>query len=229
MYIGRIMRTNLITVSPDATLVEAKELIEKWAIDHLLVTDKNGVLKGILSDRDLKQYWASPATTLSNHELSYLLETIQVKMIMVKAVVTVTTETTIERAALVMQTHNINALPVMENDKLVGIITSTDVMEVLLEAIGMNEDSVRISVLVDDRIGKIAEVSTILRDLGINIQSLITWPFKDYPDLHQLVLRLPGDDGARAVATLNKSGFKVLTRYVKDLTPYLPDTTGNLE
>lgn len=224
MYIGSIMHTNLITISPDATLVEAKELIEKWAIDHLLVVDKHGDLKGILSDRDLKRYWASPATTLSNHELSYLLEKIQVKMIMVKTVVTVTTETTIERAALIMQINNINALPVMENDKLVGIITSTDVMEVLLEAIGMNEESVRISVLVDDRIGKIAEVSTILRDLDINIQSLITWPLRNHPDIHQIVLRLPGDDGARAVAALNKKGFKVMTRYVKNITPYLPRT-----
>lgn len=225
MYIGRIMHTNLITITPDATLVEAKEMIEKWAIDHLLVVGKDGDLKGILSDRDLKQYWASPATTLSNHELSYLLEKIQVKMIMVKTVVTISPETTIERAAYIMQTNNINALPVTENDKLVGIITSTDVMEVLLEAIGMNEESVRISVLVDDRIGKIAEVSTLLRDLDINIQSLITWPIRDYPGTHQMVLRLHGDDGTRAVATLNKKGFKVLTRYVKDLTPYLPGAT----
>lgn len=224
MYIGRIMHTNLITISPDATLVEAKELIEKWAIDHLLVVDKMGDLIGIISDRDLKQYWASPATTLSNHELSYLLEKIQVRMIMVKTVVTVTTETTIERAAFIMQTNNINALPVMENDKLAGIITSTDVMGVLLEAIGMNEESVRISVLVDDRIGKLAEVSTILRDLGINIQSLITMPFREYENTHQIVLRLAGEDGARAVAALNKAGFKVLTRYVKDLTPYLPQS-----
>lgn len=224
MYIGRIMHTNLITVAPSATLVEAQALIDKWAIDHLLVVDKDGNLKGIVSDRDLKQNWASPATTLSNHELSYLLEKIQVKMIMAKTVVTVTTETTIERAALIMQTHNINALPVMENDKLVGIVTSTDVMGVLLEAIGMSEDSVRLSVLVDDRIGKIAEVTTILRDLNINIQSLITWPLRSFPGIHQIILRLPGDDGARAVAALNRKGFKVMTRYVKDLAAYLPKT-----
>lgn len=222
MYIGTIMHTNLITVSPEATLVEAKELIDKWAIDHLLVVNAKDKLVGIVSDRDLKQYWASPANTLSTHELGYLLEKILVKMIMVKTVVTVTTETTIERAAFIMQSHNISSLPVMENDELVGIITSTDVMEVLLEAIGMNEDSVRIGVLVNDRIGKIAEVGALLRDIGVNIQSLITWPLRDHPGVHQLVLRLSGDDGPRAVATLNKHKFKVLTRYVKDLTPYLP-------
>ena len=223
MYVGRIMHTNLITISPKATLVEAKELIDKWAIDHLLVVDDKGKLVGIISDRDLKQYWASPATTLSTHELSYLLEKLLVEMIMIKAVTTITTETTIERAAYIMQSNNINALPVMENGELVGIITSTDVMDVLLEAIGMSDESVRIAVLVRDRIGTIADVTAILRDHEINIQSLITLPIRDYPDINQLVLRLSGEDGPRAVAHLNKNHYKVLTRYVKDLSPYLPD------
>jgi len=223
MYVGRIMHTNLITVSPKATLVEARELIEKWAIDHLLVVDNKGKLVGIISDRDLKQYWASPANTLSTHELGYLLEKILVEMIMVKTVVTITTETTIERAAFIMQVNNINSLPVMEDEDLVGIITSTDVMGVLLEAIGMNEESVRITVLVKDRIGAIADVSAILRDQAINIQSMITLPIREHPDVNQLVLRLSGDDGPRAVALLNKNHFKVLTRYVRDLSPFLPD------
>ncbi|MBE0584896.1 MAG: CBS domain-containing protein, partial [Desulfofustis sp.] len=148
MYIGRIMHTDLITISPDASLVEARKLIESRNIDHLLVVNDKDKLVGILSDRDLKQYWASPATTLSTHELTYLLEKILVKMIMVKAVTTITPETTIERAAHIMQTRNINSLPVMEQGELVGIVTSTDVMGILLEAIGMNEDSVRLCVLV---------------------------------------------------------------------------------
>jgi acetoin utilization protein AcuB len=223
MHVGRIMHTNLITISPKATLVEARELIDKWAIDHLLVVDAKEKLVGIVSDRDLKQYWASPANTLSTHELGYLLEKILVEMIMTRTVKTITTETTIERAAFIMQVNNINALPVMENGELVGIITSTDVMGVLLQAIGMSEDSVRIAVLVKDRIGAIADVSSILRDKAINIQSLITLPLRDYPDINQLVLRLSGEDGPRAVALLNKNHFKVLTRYVKDLTPYLPN------
>ncbi|RZW20936.1 MAG: CBS domain-containing protein [Desulfobulbaceae bacterium] len=223
MHVGRIMHTNLITVSPQATLVEAREMINRWGIDHLLVVDAKEKLVGIISDRDLKLYWASPANTLSSHELSYLLEKILVEMIMIKTVKTITTETTIERAAFIMQTNNINALPVLENEDLVGIITSTDVMGVLLQAIGMSEDSVRIAVLVKDRIGAIADVSSILRDKAINIQSLITLPLRDYPDINQLVLRLSGEDGPRAVALLNKNHFKVLTRYVKDLSPYLPD------
>ncbi|THB73653.1 MAG: CBS domain-containing protein [Desulfobulbaceae bacterium] len=223
MYIGRIMHKDVITITPDASLVKAKELTEKNNIDHLLVVDDEGRLKGVLSDRDLKKYWASPANTLSTHELSYLIEKIEVGMVMTKTVVTIPPDTTIERAAHIMQTHNINSLPVMEQDELVGIITSTDVMGVLLEAIGMHEDSVRICVLVTDRIGTLSEVTEILKDNQINIQSLVTWPVKQYPGTHQLVMRLPGDDGTKAVTALTKKGFKVLTRYVKDLSQYLPD------
>lgn len=226
MYIGRIMHTDLITVPPEATLVEARKLIEEKRIDHLLVVNDKGKLIGLLSDRDLRQYWASPATTLSAHELGYLLDKITVKMIMVKTVVTVTPETTIERAAYIMQTNNINSLPVIEGDDLVGIVTSTDVMHVLLEAIGMGEESVRISVLVEDRIGTLAEISALLRDHAINIKSMVTWPLRHHPGIYQVILRIPGDDGARAVAALNRSNYKVMTHYVKDVTPYLPSSAA---
>ena len=171
MYIGRIMHTDLITVAPETTLVEARKIIEDKSIDHLLVVDKNKKLVGLLSDRDLKQYWASPATSLSTHELNYLLEKVLVSMVMVKTVVTIPTSTTIERAALIMQQNRISSLPVMENDELVGIITSTDVMGVLLDAIGISDNSIRLSVFVDDTIGKLAELTETLSQAGINIQT----------------------------------------------------------
>jgi len=222
MYIGRIMHTDLVTVSPKTSLVKAREIIKERSIDHLLVVDDNGKLVGILSDRDLKQNWASPATALSTHELNYLLEKVEVGMIMVKAVITVGVDTTIERAAYIMQTNNISSLPVMENDKLAGIITSTDVMGVLLRAIGMSDDSVRLGVFVDDSIGRIAEVANILKDEHINIQSLFCWPTTDHPGITHLVIRVAGDEGAKAVVALEKGGFKVLTKWEKDITPYLP-------
>ena len=109
---------------------------------------KNKLL-GLVSDRDLKQNWASPATTLSTHELNYLLTKVTVNMIMIKKYASVTPTTAIERAALVMQEHRIGALP---GDKLVGIIATTDVMGILLEAIGIDKESVRFTVLVLDRI-----------------------------------------------------------------------------
>ncbi len=222
MYIGQIMHTNLVTVSPETTLVEAREVIEKNRIEHLLVVDKKGHLIGIVSDRDLKQNWASPATTLSVHELNYLLQKVEVRMIMVKTLKTVAPDTTIERAASIMQTESISSLPVMAGEQLVGIVTSTDVMAVLLQAIGMNEESLRLGVLVDDQIGRLAEVTAILKEARINIQSFFCWPVPEYPDISHLVIRVARAEGDAAIAALSAQGFKVLTRYEQDLRPFLP-------
>ncbi|MGW8192775.1 MAG: CBS and ACT domain-containing protein [Desulforhopalus sp.] len=222
MYIGRIMHTDLITVSPDTTLVEAKALVAEKKIDHLLVVDGRKKLVGMVSDRDLKKYWASPATSLSTHELNYLLQQVRVSMIMTKAVVTVPTGTTIERAALVMQQNHINALPVMEGDELVGIITSYDVMGVLLQAIGISDDSVRLGVFVKDSIGMLALVSATLRDAEVNILSLFCWPEKQHPGITQLLIRVSNQDEERAIKALNEKGFRVKNKYEKDITPFLP-------
>jgi len=222
MHVGLIMRKDLVTVPPDTSLVQARDLISEKLIDHLLVVDKDEKLVGIDSDRDLKQAWASPATTLSAHELNYLLKQLNVDTIMVKKIITVTPGTTIERAGRIMQENRISALPVMENEKLVGIITTTDVMGVLLDAIGIDGESARFVVLVEDRVGMIAEVSRILKEEQINIRSLVSWPEKAYPGIYQIVLRVGAANGERAISALTRAGFKVLTEYVDDLSPYLP-------
>ena len=222
MYVGNVMRTALVTVPPDTTLLSAQDILEKNRINHLLVVDADGELLGIVSDRDLKKSWASSATTLSKNELMYLLDQVTVFSIMAKKTIAITPGTTIERAALLMNQNRINALPVLEGKDLVGIITSSDVIKILLEAIGIDKDSARLTVLVKDRIGVISDISQTLRNQGINIRSLFTWPENDHPGVYYLVIRVPADSGEKAAASLTDSGFKVLSHYVKDLGPYLP-------
>ena len=222
MHVGLIMRTDLVTIAPDTSLVKARDIIAEKRIEHLLVVDKQGNLIGIVSDRDLKQTWASPATALSAHELNYLLKQLTVETMMVTKIVSVTPGTTIERAGLIMQEHRIGALPVMDKGKLVGIITTTDVTAVLLDALGINGDSTRFVVLIKDRVGMVAEVSRILKEAEINIRSFVTWPEKRYPGVYHFVIRVAAADGEKAISTLTEAGFKVLTEYVEDLGPYLP-------
>lgn len=221
MYVGRVMHTELVTVAPDTSLMKAREMLEQRKIAHLLVVNARGDLVGIVSDRDLKQNWASPAVALSKHELNYLLAKVTVDQIMVKKILTVSPLTTIERAALIMQQHRISALPVLDEGRLAGIITSRDVMQVLLEAIGIDEDSRRLTVILEDRIGFLADMSRLLRDAGINIRSLFAWPDKNFPGYYHLVMRVPAADGDKAMTVLEQNGYKVLTAYTKDLAPFL--------
>ena len=223
MHVGRIMKRDLITIPPDTSVIEARRIITEKKIDHLLVVDKKNELLGIISDRDLKKNWASAATALSKNELLYLLNEIKVDSIMTKKTITVAPGTTIERAALLMNQHRINALPVLDNGVLVGVITSRDVMKILLEAIGIEKDSARFTILVKDRIGVIADISQTLKDLGISISSLFTWPEHEHPGVYHLVVRVPAALGDQAAASLGKKGFKILSGYEKDLNPYLPE------
>jgi len=222
MYVGRVMHTELVTVPPDTSLVKARDLIAEKRIAHLLVVDKKEKLIGLVSDRDLKQSWASPATTLSAHELNYLLKQLTVDMIMAKKIVTISPGTTIERAACIMQENRISALPVIRDEALVGIITTTDVMGVLLQAIGIDGESERFTVLVQDRIGIVAEVSRILKEHEVNIRSLVTFPEKEHPGIYHLTMRVGAAHGEKAISALSQAGFKVMTKYAEDLTPYLP-------
>lgn len=221
MYVGRIMHTDLVTVQQTATLIEADEIMKEKEIKHLIIMDGE-TLAGIISDRDLKLNQASPATTLSTHELNYLLGQVTVGMIMARNVITVTPDTTVERAAFIMQENDISSLPVVENNKTVGIITTTDVVGVLLEAIGLREDCLRLIVLIKSKPGIMGDLTGLLGKADINIQSLVTWPDNSHPDIFQVVIRVDAEAGEKAVTTLKEAGYSVLTHYVNDYSDLLP-------
>jgi acetoin utilization protein AcuB len=223
MYVGWNMKTYLITASPDTSVLKAREMMDTHKISHLPVTDGKAHLLGIVTDRDLKQAWASPASTLSIYELTYILQKLTVEAIMTTDVITATPDLTIERAALIIHDRKIGALPVVEGKRLVGIITCTDLMEVLLMALGMGEESGRLSVLARNRIGVLAEIGRIMQQVAINILSIVTTPLRGYEDVWQLIMRVNLAVQPEAVKVLEQAGFKVITRYVENVTPYLPD------
>jgi acetoin utilization protein AcuB len=222
MYVGRKMTTKIVTVTPETTMVKARDLLREHNIKQLPVVDRAGRLVGILTDRDIRSAWASPATTLSIYELTYVLQKLTVESVMVKNVITTTPDATIERAAKIMHDNKIGSLPVVEGDRVVGIITSSDLMEVLLDALGIEEESGRIAVLVKDRIGVLADVCGLLKQKNINIRSMVTLPLHQYPGRYELVMRLNPTDRANAVEYLAHAGYKVIIDYKQDLGPYLP-------
>jgi acetoin utilization protein AcuB len=222
MYVGWSMKTYLITVALDTSVLKARELMDAHKISHLPVTDGKARLLGIVTDRDLKEAWASPASTLSVYELTYVLQKLTVESVMTREVMTASPDMTIERAALMIHDHKIGALPVVKDDKLVGIITSNDLMEVLLAALGMSEDSARLSILTRNRIGVLAEVGRIMEQAEINIRSVVTAPLRGSDDVWQLIMRVNNAVHPKAVQALKAAGFKVITDYVEDLAPYLP-------
>lgn len=222
MYVGWYMKTNLLTITPETSVFKARELMDTHRISHLPVTDGKANLLGMVTDRDLRQVWASPATTLSVHELTYVLQKLNVVNIMTRDLVTATPDMHIERAALIIHDKKFGALPVVKDGKLVGIITVTDLMQVVLTALGLSDDTRRLSLLAVDRIGLLAEVCSYMAQAGINISSVLFVPLVTHPDVWQVILRVGTDVYDKAVSILSEAGYKVITQYVEDLTPYLP-------
>jgi acetoin utilization protein AcuB len=213
MYVGSIMHRDIISVGLETSLSEAMELTKVHRIRHLIVIDSRKNLAGIVSSHDINQTLASPATSLSTHELNYLIDQVKVESFMKRNVITVNPGTTVERAAYIMQKNKISALPVIKENRIVGIVTSSDVMGVLLDAIGMSDDTMRLVVYMGNRIGAMAEVTAVMRDNGINIQSLFTWPDKDKRDLVHVVIRVSKNDGEMAKDSLVNAGYEVITSY----------------
>jgi len=129
MKIGELMtRTNLITARPDVPVLEARRLMVKEKIRHLLITESDGRLVGIVTDRDIRLNLPSQATSLSVWEINHLLTKLTVGEVMTRAVITVGPEREARDAAVLMLDHAIGALPVMDGGTLVGIVTETDIL-----------------------------------------------------------------------------------------------------
>lgn len=116
------------TIGPKDSIVVAREIMRYRGIRRLPVVDGDHVV-GIVTDRDVREAWASDANTLTAHELHYLLETIPARDVMTTPVITVTPETPLEDAVALMKDKKIGGLPVLRDNHLVGILTETDVLQ----------------------------------------------------------------------------------------------------
>ncbi len=173
MLVRKKMRTDLVTVTKDESMTMAKKLLSEKNIRHLPVTEGKKLV-GLVTNMDIRKAEASPATSLGVHELQYLLDKIKVGEIMTRDVVTVSPDLSVEEAATLMHYKKIGCLPVVENGKLIGILTEDDVMEVLIDVMGVKEKGSRMEILVEDKPGPLADVTRIIKEHGVNIVSLIT-------------------------------------------------------
>lgn len=189
MLVNERMSKPVLTISPEVPVQDALAQMRKEHIRRYPVVDKNGKLIGIVSDSDLLNASPSEATTLSVWEINYLLSKITVERVMAKKVITVTESTPIEEAARIMADEKIGALPVMDGEKLVGIITETNLFRIFLELLGARSEGVRVSFMVKDIPGKFAELAAAVRDAGGNIVAFVTTA-GDAPGYGQITMKV---------------------------------------
>jgi acetoin utilization protein AcuB len=175
MLVAERMSHPVITVHPDMPIQEALKLMHTEHIRRLPVLNNRGRLVGIVSENDLLHASHSPTTSLSVWELNYLLSKITINEIMTKDVITVTPDTTTEEAARIMADNKIGGLTVVSDRKVVGVITETDLFKIFLDLFGAREPGIRVSVLVPNIPGKLAQLTKAIFETGGNIISFGTF------------------------------------------------------
>ena len=170
MLVGERMSRPVISVSPDASIHDVLAMFKKEHIRRAPVL-KDGKLVGIISQGDLLNASPSSATTLSVWEMNYLISKVTVKNVMSKKVITVDVDTPIEEAARIMADTKIGGLPVLNNGRVVGMITETDLFKVFLELMGARDKGIRVTATIDDKPGELAKVTKAIAEAGGNFVS----------------------------------------------------------
>jgi acetoin utilization protein AcuB len=209
------MTEHLVTLSPEASVAEALTLCRKRRIRHIPILEE-GRLVGIVSDRDLRD--ASPA--LGDPERARTLQEIRVADVMSREVITVHPQDSIENAAQQMYELKIESLPVVSEgavadagstvaeEEVLGIVTSSDVMRALVTLAGLPEPGCRIEVSVPNMEGILAEVAGKIRDLEVDIVSVLSDPDRR-SGKRTMVFQLATADPSSVMQSLKTAGYEV--------------------
>ena len=192
MFVGERMSRPVISVSPEAPINEVLAMFKKEHIRRAPVM-KDGKLVGIVSERDLLNASPSAATSLSVWELNYLISKVTVKRVMTKKVITLDEDTPIEDAARIMADRKIGGIPVTRLDKVIGIITETDLFKIFLELMGARQKALRVTATVPNEPGELAKITQAIASGGGNFISFGTFS---------------GPDAGSAVVTFKVEGIK---------------------
>jgi len=215
MLVKDRMTPDPITVTTATSLKKALELLRSKSFRHLPVVDGEGKPAGIVTEKSLVYASPTSATSLSAFEVDYILSRTKVGQTIQGDVITVRPDLPIEEAARVMIDRHIGCLPVVESDKLVGIISDTDIFRVFVEGLGGGHPSLRVTVVIPEEVGSLARVTGCVAGLGGNIHSLgMFWG--ERPEDRVIAFRLEGVDRETAIQALEADGFQVVNVWEPD-------------
>lgn len=200
MLVMDIMRSPVTVIAPDTTLQDAYRTMNEKNIRHLPVLD-GGKLVGVVTDRDLRLATSvlSPAPFAPGS---------RVAEIMCRAPLTADPVDPVEDAARTMREKKIGCLPVLDDGRVVGIITGIDLLDALMRMTGMDKPSGRLEVRLPDRPGELARLTALLSGRGLNVHSILSYP--DGPGTIRMVLRVGSIEVRQIARDLRRADFDVL-------------------
>jgi acetoin utilization protein AcuB len=129
-FVRDIMTYEAVTVEPTSLLLDAALTLRAGSIRHLLVVE-NGLLVGVLSDRDVQRCAPSRLMPVSEEDYNAVFADTTVNRVMTRNPQTVSSTTPLAEAIATMQQSRLGCLPVVDEDKLVGLLTRSDLVDAL--------------------------------------------------------------------------------------------------
>ncbi|HEX4993715.1 MAG TPA: CBS domain-containing protein [Methylomirabilota bacterium] len=136
MQVKELMSRELVTIGPKESCLDAVVRMQRARVRHLPVVNRDGLLVGIVTDRDLRHHLFTPRVfeVLGSTPVDVLLDGVRVAEIMATDVMTVEAGASVGDAAGTMRKHRVGSLPVMENGRMVGIVTEVDILRQIVRA-----------------------------------------------------------------------------------------------
>ncbi len=197
------MTHDVIAIDPEIPIVDAVTMMKLRNIQHFPIMNKNGELVGIVSERDL-------LIVSSEHEIAPKDTSLKdpVSKIMTRNVKTCSSKEPIEDIAKRFLKQNIGSMPVIDNSKLVGIVTAKDFLKAIEKITGGELETTRIEIEVENQPGALAKLLNFLAERNINVNGVMTsWVDSD---IVCFVLRVVSNEPSSLLESLRKADFHVL-------------------
>jgi acetoin utilization protein AcuB len=208
MRVRDIMSTNVVTVDEKTSIHDAKKIMEAHKIRRLPVMKKDKLV-GLVTERMLLEASPSLATSLSIHELHYLLAKMSVKEIMVKNPDTISPDMPVEEGLQLGQEKGYGAFPVLEDGRLVGVVTESDIVRIMTRVLGVKEKGKRIALKTSNEFGNMKKIMGILDKHKTVLLSMMSLPPEEWETDWLVVLRVVSEDAQPIAKELESSGFTV--------------------
>ena len=205
MFVGPRMKRDLVTVTAGATVEEAARLLKAHRIHHLPVVEEGDRLVGIVTDTDLRNATLEGMIGVADSGDSGRPAT--VGEIMTRELVTLSPGDTLDDAMLVLSRERIGALPVVEGERLVGIVTKADILTALLSTLDIEGLGVRIEVVLRRDVKEVARLAGALADMQVEVRSLVLAPHR--AERYAAFIRVATIDVASVRDRLREKGFSV--------------------
>lgn len=207
MFVKNKMTTNPFTISYDQTIPDAHEIMANNGIRRLPVMKKDKLV-GIVSKDDILRASPSKATTFSIGEITYLLAKTKISQIMTKNIITISSDALLEEAATLMRDNHVSFLPVVDEGKLVGIITESDIFDSFIDLLGFREPGTRLTVEAPDVPGIMSKLTSIISNFGANITHVAV--YRGAVGKSSVVIGMNSMNTAEIEKSLTSAGYTII-------------------